>query len=93
MSRNRKQLAVKELTFSPEYGGTMPRSSQQHHQIDPGSNNWLAALIDSFEDVARAGESASCDPSLVLAVKAYLARPVSQKSTAGRRSSRETTLA
>jgi hypothetical protein len=50
-------------------------------------------LLDSFEDVARTGESANCDPSLVLAVRDHLARPVSQKSTAGRRSSRETTLA
>jgi hypothetical protein len=43
-----------------------------------GEKLWLSMLIDTMEEISRPGSGAmSCDPSVLAAVRAQLARPAS----------------
>jgi hypothetical protein len=43
-----------------------------------GEKLWLSMLIDTMEEISRPGSGAvPCDPSVVAAVRAQLARPAS----------------
>jgi hypothetical protein len=43
-----------------------------------GENRWLSMLIDTMEDVSRPHvRSVPCDPSILIALRAQLARPAS----------------
>jgi hypothetical protein len=51
-----------------------------------GQNSWLAALVDAMEKFSRPEYRAvACDPSVLAAVRAHLARPVSPYAHSGSR--------
>jgi hypothetical protein len=76
-------LATSELVTAPDFQMPVRQGQAMGQQLQPwrsgdGEKLWLSMLIDTMEEVSRPElRKLPCEPSILVALRAQLARPAS----------------